>query len=76
MAIFTLTSPLSNEYLINALSSILDGIIEMKIEDHDGSLTRSIRLLFQLRVCTQNPLGSISRLLMMVTCRLSTNRLW
>jgi KaiC/GvpD/RAD55 family RecA-like ATPase/class 3 adenylate cyclase len=45
MAIFTLTSPLSNEYLINALSSILDGIIEMKIEDHDGSLTRSIRLL-------------------------------
>ena len=45
MAIFTLTSPLSNEYLINALSSIFDGIIEMKIEDHHGSLTRSIRLL-------------------------------
>ncbi len=46
MAIFTLTSPLSNEYLINALSSIFDGIIEMKIEDHNGSLTRSIRLAF------------------------------
>jgi KaiC/GvpD/RAD55 family RecA-like ATPase len=45
MAIFTLTSPLSNEYLINALSSIFDGIIEMKIEDHHGSLTRRIRLL-------------------------------
>lgn len=45
VAIFTLTSPLSNEYLINALSSIFDGIIEMKIEDHHGSLTRSIRLL-------------------------------
>jgi KaiC/GvpD/RAD55 family RecA-like ATPase len=45
MAIFTLTSPVSNEYLINALSSIFDGIIEMKIEDHHGSLTRSIRLL-------------------------------
>ena len=45
MAIFTLTSPVSNEYLINALSSICDGIIEMKIEDHHGSLTRSIRLL-------------------------------
>ncbi|MFZ0511314.1 MAG: ATPase domain-containing protein [Candidatus Nitrosopolaris sp.] len=45
MAIFTLTSPLSNEYLTNALSSIFDGIIEMKIEDHHGSLTRSIRLL-------------------------------
>ena len=45
MAIFTLTSPLSNEYLINALSSIFDGIIEMKNEDHDGSLTRSMRSL-------------------------------
>jgi len=45
MAIFTLTSPVSNEYLINAFSSIFDGIIEMKIEDHHGSLTRSIRLL-------------------------------
>jgi KaiC/GvpD/RAD55 family RecA-like ATPase len=45
MAIFTLTSPVSNEYLINALSSIFDGIIEMKIEDHHGALTRSIRLL-------------------------------
>jgi hypothetical protein len=44
MAIFTLTSPVSNEYLINALSSIFDGIIEMKIEDHHGALTRSIRL--------------------------------
>lgn len=45
MAIFTLTSPLSNEYLTNALSSIFDGIIEMKIEEHHGSLARSIRLL-------------------------------
>ncbi len=45
MAIFTLTSPLPNEYLTNALSSILDGIIEMKIEEHHGSLVRSIRLL-------------------------------
>jgi KaiC/GvpD/RAD55 family RecA-like ATPase len=45
MAIFTLTSPVSNEYLFNALSSIFDGIIEMKIEDHHGSLTRGIRLL-------------------------------
>ena len=45
MAIFTLTSPLSNEYLTNALSSIFDGIIEMKIEDQHGSLARSIRLL-------------------------------
>jgi KaiC/GvpD/RAD55 family RecA-like ATPase len=45
MAIFTLTWPLSDEYLNNALSSIFDGIIEMKIEEHDGSLDRSIRLL-------------------------------
>jgi KaiC/GvpD/RAD55 family RecA-like ATPase len=45
MTIFTLTSPLSNEYLTNALSSIFDGIIEMKIEDSHGSLARSIRLL-------------------------------
>jgi KaiC/GvpD/RAD55 family RecA-like ATPase len=45
MAIFTLTSPLSNEYLTNALSSIFDAIIEMKIEDHHGFLARSIRLL-------------------------------
>ena len=44
-AIFTLTSSLSNEYLTNALSSIFDGIIEMKIEDHHGFLARSIRLL-------------------------------
>ena len=42
MAIFTLTIPVSNEYLINALSSIFDGIIEMKIEDHHGAMTRSI----------------------------------
>ena len=45
MAIFTLTTPLSNEYLTNALSSIFDGIIEMKLEEHGGSMTRSIRLL-------------------------------
>jgi KaiC/GvpD/RAD55 family RecA-like ATPase len=48
MAIFTLTTttPSSNEHLTNALSSIFDGIIEMKLEDNsDGSVTRSIRLL-------------------------------
>lgn len=47
MAIFTLTTtPLSNAYLTNALSSIFDGIIEMKLEENSGgSLTRSIRLL-------------------------------
>ena len=45
MAIFTLTSPISNEYLINALSAIFDGIIEMKIDDPHGAMTRSIRLL-------------------------------
>ena len=49
MAIFTLTTtttPSSNEYLTNALRSIFDGIIEMKLEENSGgSLTRSIRLL-------------------------------
>jgi KaiC/GvpD/RAD55 family RecA-like ATPase len=48
MAIFTLTTttPSSNEHLTNALSSIFDGIIEMKFEENsDGSLARSIRLL-------------------------------
>jgi hypothetical protein len=43
-AIFTLTTP-TNEQFSNALSSILDGIIEMKLEEYNGSLTRSIRLL-------------------------------
>jgi KaiC/GvpD/RAD55 family RecA-like ATPase len=43
-AIFTLTTP-TNERFSNALSSILDGIIEMKLEDYNGSLTRSMRLL-------------------------------
>ena len=44
MAIFTLTTPTS-DFLINSLSSIFDGIIEMKLEEDDGSLNRSIRLL-------------------------------
>ena len=43
-AIFTLTTP-TNEQFRNALSSILDGIIELKLEEYGGSLTRSIRLL-------------------------------
>lgn len=43
-AIFTLTTP-TNEQFRNALSSILDGIIELKLEEYDGSLSRSIRLL-------------------------------
>ena len=45
MGIFTLTSPLANKYLINGLSSILDGVIEMNTEVHRNSLARSIRLL-------------------------------
>jgi KaiC/GvpD/RAD55 family RecA-like ATPase len=45
MAIFTLTSPSPNKYLINGLSSILDGVIEMNTEVHRNSLARSIRLL-------------------------------
>jgi KaiC/GvpD/RAD55 family RecA-like ATPase len=44
MAIFTLTTPTS-DFLTNSLSSILDGIIEMKLEEDDGSLNRNIRLL-------------------------------
>ena len=45
MAILTLTSPSPNKYLINGLSSILDGVIEMNTEVHRNSLARSIRLL-------------------------------
>lgn len=45
MAIFTLTSPSTSEYLTSTLSSIFDGIIEMKLGEHNGSLNRSIRLL-------------------------------
>jgi len=45
MAIFTLTSPSPNKYLINGLSSILDGVIEMNTELHRNALARSIRLL-------------------------------
>lgn len=41
-AIFTLTTPSTNEYVI--LSSILDGILEMKLEG-DNVLTRNIRML-------------------------------
>jgi KaiC/GvpD/RAD55 family RecA-like ATPase len=43
-AIFTLTTP-ANEEFRNTLSSILDGIIELKLEEYNGSLIRSIRLL-------------------------------
>ena len=43
-AVFTLTTP-TNDQFTNALTSILDGIIEMKLEESNGSLTRSIRLL-------------------------------
>jgi len=42
IAIFTLTTPSSNEYV--TLSSILDGILEMKLEG-DNVLTRNIRML-------------------------------
>src|SRR5918912_1203301 len=42
-AIFTLSTP-TNEHFVNAVSSILDGRIEMKFEEYNGSLTRSIRL--------------------------------
>jgi len=45
MAIFTLTTPSTREYLTNALSSIFDGIIEMKLEEHNEGLNRSVRLL-------------------------------
>lgn len=45
MAIFTLTTPLSNENLANALSSSFDGSIEMKVEDNHGYPIRSIRLV-------------------------------
>ena len=43
-AVFTLTTP-TNEQFANALTSILDGIIEMKFEEYNGALLRSIRLL-------------------------------
>ena len=42
IAIFTLTTPSSDEYV--TLSSILDGILEMKLEG-DNVLTRTIRML-------------------------------
>ena len=42
-AVFTLSTP-TNEQFVNAVSSILDGRIEMKFEEYNGSLTRSIRL--------------------------------
>ena len=45
MAIFTLTTPSTSVYLTNALSSIFDGIIEMKLEEHNEGLNRSVRLL-------------------------------
>jgi KaiC/GvpD/RAD55 family RecA-like ATPase len=44
-AIFTLTLPTSNECIAGTLGSILDGTLEMKLEDQYGSLNRSIRLL-------------------------------
>ena len=43
-ALFTLTTPTNNQFM-NALSSILDGIIEMKFEEYKGYLARSIRLV-------------------------------
>src|ERR671931_368996 len=55
-AIFTLTttSSSSNDYLTNSLSPICDGIIEMKLEDHQGSITRSIRIL-SIKGVNHNP---------------------
>ena len=44
-AIFTSTSAATSEYFANALSSLVDGIIEMNITDSKMSLVRSIRLL-------------------------------
>ena len=55
MAIFTLTAPSTSEYLTNALSSIFDGIIEMKLEEHNEGLNRSIRLL-SIKGLHYNPL--------------------
>ena len=45
MAIFTLTSPSMNPYLTNTLSSFFDGVIEIKVEENNGFLSRNIRLL-------------------------------
>jgi KaiC/GvpD/RAD55 family RecA-like ATPase len=57
-AIFTLTttssSSSSNDYLTNSLSPICDGIIEMRLEDHQGSITRSIRIL-SIKGVNHNP---------------------
>jgi KaiC/GvpD/RAD55 family RecA-like ATPase len=45
MAIFTLTSPSMNPHLTNTLSSFFDGVIEIKVEENNGFLSRNIRLL-------------------------------
>ena len=44
-AIFTLTTSSSNEYRTNRLSSIFDGILEIKLEERNQMFTRNIRLL-------------------------------
>ena len=44
-AIFTLTTSSSNEYETNRLSSIFDGILEIKLEERNQMFTRNIRLL-------------------------------
>lgn len=44
-AIFTLSTPSSNEYETNRISSIFDGILEMKLEDNGDALVRRIRML-------------------------------
>jgi len=44
-AIFTLTTSSSNEYETNRLSSIFDGILEIKLEERNQTFTRNIRLL-------------------------------
>jgi KaiC/GvpD/RAD55 family RecA-like ATPase len=44
-AIFTLTTPSSNEYETNRISSIFDGILEMKLEDNGDAPVRRMRML-------------------------------
>jgi len=44
-AIFTLSTPSSNEYETNRISSIFDGLLEMKLEDNGDALVRRVRML-------------------------------
>jgi KaiC/GvpD/RAD55 family RecA-like ATPase len=44
-AIFTLSTPSTSEYETNRISSIFDGILEMKLEDNGDALIRRIRML-------------------------------